>query len=136
MNLYGILHCLVSLFFAITFIQSGIDKVLNKEGNLSWFKSQFEPTIIKPIITPLFWWITIQELLLGLYMLAISIYSFAQGPNQYESYGLLYSLFVFIQLFTGQRIAKEYAGASGIIPYIIFALLALIITPFSTSSCH
>ena len=45
---------LISLFFAITFLQSGLDKVFQHSGNLSWFKSVFETSFIKSIITPLF----------------------------------------------------------------------------------
>ena len=53
------------VFFAITFIQSGIDKLLNTQGNMDWFKSQFKETFLNSIIVPSFWLIIIQEIIAG-----------------------------------------------------------------------
>jgi hypothetical protein len=116
---------LVSLFFAITFLQSGLDKVFQRSGNLSWFKSVFETTLIKPIVTPLFYWITIQELVIGGWMLVAAFsYLFLDCYcGLVTDWGFILCLALLIQLFTGQRIAKDYPGASGIIPYILVALI-------------
>jgi len=117
---------LMSLFFAITFLQSGIDKVFQHHANLTWLKSVFESTILKPIVTPLFYWITLQELLIGLWMMvaAYSYFFLDCYCSMITDWGFILCLSLLIQLFTGQRIAKDYPGASGIIPYIIAALLA------------
>ena len=117
---------LISLFFAITFLQSGLDKVFQHSGNLSWFKSVFETSFIKSIITPLFYWITIQELIVGGWMLiaAFSYLFLDCYCGLITDLGFILCVALLIQLFTGQRIAKDYAGASGIIPYIIVALIA------------
>lgn len=128
----AILFILLFGFFAITFLQSGVDKIMNTEGNLGWFKSQFENTFLSKLITPLFWIITVEELLIGGVML-ISIYQPLQSILGYRSsqffefhaddQPFLLALFVLIQLFFGQRIAKDYVGASGIIPYMILAII-------------
>ena len=34
-------ECFVSLIFAILFIQSGLDKVIDRTGNLEWLKGVF-----------------------------------------------------------------------------------------------
>ena len=117
---------LISLFFAITFLQSGLDKVFQHSGNLSWFKSVFETSFIKSIITPLFYWITIQELVIGGWMLIATFSYFFLDCycGVIADLGFILCLALLIQLFTGQRIAKDYAGAAGIIPYIIVALIA------------
>lgn len=117
---------LLSLFFVVTFLQSGIDKVINRTDNLSWFQSVFGTTILKPIITPLFYWITLQELFIGGWMLiaAFSYLFLDCYCGQLTDWGFILCLVLLIQLFTGQRIAKDYPGASGIIPYIIVALIA------------
>jgi hypothetical protein len=36
----------------------------------------------------------------------------------------IFAVFVLVQLFFGQRIAKDYVSASGIIPYIILAVIS------------
>jgi hypothetical protein len=120
-------------FFAITFIQSGMDKIMDTEGNLGWFKSQFQNSFLNKIITPLFWLITLQELLCGGMML-IAIFNASKAllsyrANQFFEYHaedmpFIFAVFVLIQLFFGQRIAKDYVGASGIIPYIILAVIS------------
>ena len=118
---------LLSLFFVVTFLQSGIDKVLNRSGNLSWFQSVFESTMLISIITPLFYWIAFQELFLGVWMLVAAYYYFFCECYCciFTEWGFVFCLALLIQLFTGQRIAKDYHGASGIIPYILTALLAI-----------
>ena len=40
-NVLIVTQILTTMFLAILFIQSGIDKVIDKEGNLSWLKSHF-----------------------------------------------------------------------------------------------
>jgi uncharacterized membrane protein YphA (DoxX/SURF4 family) len=113
------------VFFAITFIQSGIDKLLNTQGNMDWFKSQFKETFLNSIIVPSFWLITIQEIIAGFSALAVF---FMILFNLSLSYILFYvfviQAFVLLQLFFGQRIAKDYVGASGIVPYLITSILA------------
>lgn len=125
----NVANALLSLFFAITFLQSGIDKVLNREGNLSWFVSVFEKTILGKFIAPLFYWITIQELFVGAWMLiAVYCHLFCTCTTCIiTDWAYILCMFVLIQLFTGQRIAKDYVGASGIIPYIIVAILGAMI---------
>lgn len=118
---------LLSLFFAITFIQSGIDKGLNREGNLRWFQSVFEKTIIGRWINLLFYWITIQELFVGIWML-VTTYCFLLCDYMncvFSKWGFVLCIAVLLQLFTGQRIAKDYVGASGIIPYILTAFIGV-----------
>jgi uncharacterized membrane protein YphA (DoxX/SURF4 family) len=129
-----IIKTLIALFFAITFLQSGIDKVFNKDGNLGWFKSVFEKTILGKVITPLFYWMTIQEIAVGIVMLiAAMCYGLGICVNCFATeWGYVLCIFVLIQLFAGQRIAKDYAGATGIIPYIIVAIAGYV---YFTSCC-
>lgn len=129
LDLYNIFHSLLCGFFAATFLQSGIDKLIHRSGNLSWFQSQFEKTLLKPFITPLFYWITAQELIVGIVMLLAIGGVWAREASIMEI-GSLLSLFLLLQLFLGQRIAKDYVGASGIVPYIVVAILTIIVSGF------
>jgi uncharacterized membrane protein YphA (DoxX/SURF4 family) len=113
------------VFFAITFIQSGIDKLLNTQGNMDWFKSQFKETFLNSIIVPSFWLITIQEIIAGFSALAVFfMILFNLSLSYILFYVFVFQAFVLLQLFFGQRIAKDYAGASGIVPYFITSILA------------
>lgn len=121
-NIFFILIC---LFFAITFLESAIDKIVNRAGNLAWIQAHFSKTFLNSFSKSLFYILTIQELLVGLTMLA-AIFGIVLNLFNLVEFGLYCSLFVLIQLFAGQRIAKDYAGASGIIPYIVLAVIAII----------
>lgn len=136
MDVSSVILGLLSIFFAITFLQSGLDKFFNRQGNLSWFQSVFEPTILRPVITPLFYWIAVQELVVGLWMVVAAFwYLFTDCSCGFiTDWGFVACLFILIQLFTGQRVAKDYVGASGIIPYILTALLAQAL--FSNCCCQ
>lgn len=129
LNISDLLYGLMSLFFGFTFLESGVDKILNKDGNLSWFKEQFSKSIIKGFITPSFYWIMIQELALGIFLLFICVNEIFHFIDL-GVFGYIYSLFLLIQLFVGQRLAKDYAGAAGIVPYIILAFLVCILYSF------
>lgn len=130
----SIVKTLIAIFFAITFLQSGIDKTINKDANLGWFKSVFEPTFLSKVISPLFYWITLQEIIVGIIMVIASLcYSGLMCINCFATeWGYALCIFVLVQLFAGQRIAKDYVGATGIIPYILLAIAGFV---YFTSCC-
>ena len=68
---------LIAIFISIVFIQSGLDKVLNRRNNLEYFKVQFSKSIFNKVYPILLSILTILELVGGL-MLVYGIYfSFA-----------------------------------------------------------
>ena len=121
----NLLLYLFLLFFAILFLQSGIDKVLNPKGNIEWFKSQFQNTFLSPLVTLLFWVLTFEEILAGILAIVSIYFVYMQVGIDLINYAFGFCTFVLIQLFFGQRIAKDYTGASGIVPYIIVGFLSL-----------
>ena len=42
----------VSAFFSIVFFQSGIDKIIDRKGNLEFFKDHFKDTLLNKIFSP------------------------------------------------------------------------------------
>ncbi len=130
MNYSAIVNLLLCLFFAITFLESAIDKIVNRDGNLSWIQGHFSKTILNNFSTSLFNLLTMQELFVGFLMIA-SVVGICLNLFDILVPSLLAAMFILIQLFAGQRIAKDYVGASGIIPYIIVVLIGLIIHGFN-----
>ena len=129
----------VSLFFAILFLQSGLDKILNFNGNLVYFKDHFKNTFFKNQVKLLLIFITVLEVLTG----ALSALSFksnlsmtldfiSQLHNFYISQ--IFVLMTIICLFFGQRIAQDYAGAVNLAIYFLIALLGLALPLSLTSS--
>src|SRR5437764_6569729 len=60
-----LLQILVSAFLAILFLQSGIDKVVDRRGNLDWLKGHFAKSPLAGMVPLLVLAITILELAAG-----------------------------------------------------------------------
>jgi len=120
-----VLKCLMLLFPAVIFLQSGLDKLFKMEGNKTYILSVFKKTFLKPISGTLFYLLMILELACG--MMAITGF-FTLVSRDDETIGyftFLLSVITLTGLLAGQRIACDYAGAAGIIPYLILAFLGL-----------
>lgn len=116
---------LIAIFISIVFIQSGLDKILNRRNNLEYFKVQFSKSIFNKVYPILLSILTILELVGGL-MLVYGIYfSFAEKTTLWIFYGLVYLAITMIFLLLGQRIAKDYVGAADLVPYFILIILGI-----------
>src|SRR6058998_2972664 len=60
-----LLQILVSAFLAILFLQSGIDKLVDRRGNLEWLKGHFAKSPFAGIVPALLTTITILEVAAG-----------------------------------------------------------------------
>jgi len=107
------------LFLIITFLQSGIDKVKDRAGNLSWLKGHFAQSPFKNSVPLLLGVITILELAAGALCLAGLVHVLLHDNPALAFYGTLVSCVAFLSLFLGQRIAKDYEGAKTIVIYLI-----------------
>ena len=120
-----LLRSLSSLFIAILFIQSGVDKVVNWKGEKEFYTSHFKKSILKgtvPILMPV---ITISELAAGfLSGIGLIIYVAGGSPNL-AFLGMLLANLSIIQLFFGQRVAKDFAGAASLVPYFLITVVGL-----------
>ena len=124
MSLY-LLQLLVSAFLAILFLQSGIDKILDRQGNLTWLSGHFAKSPLSGIVPLMFTVLTIIEVAAGL-LSAIGFLAllFAHNPTV-AFYGAVASAIAILCLFFGQRMAKEYAGAAVLVPYFLLTLVAI-----------
>ena len=128
----------VSFFFTILFLQSGLDKILNFDGNLMYFKDHFKNTFLKNQVKLLLIFVTLLEILSGLLSalsfvnnLNVSLNFISQLHSFYISQVLV--LLTIICLFLGQRIAQDYEGAVNLGIYFFIALLGLAL-PLSIAS--
>jgi hypothetical protein len=117
----------VIAFFAITFLQSGLNKVFDSEGNLGFLREHFKgaPTLANNAAA-LFWSLTILEMLAGIFCgLGIVTFSFVSG-GFFARWGLRFSLLALLALLFGQRLAQDYAGAATVATYFAIALLGML----------
>jgi len=114
----------IGLFWTIIFTQSGLDKIMDFKGNLSWLESHFAKTFLRPLVKPMLLTVMVIELLAGLISLFGIVNYLMTGSKFWISQGLILSIISLLMLIFGQRIAKDYDGAKTIAIYFGIALLS------------
>jgi hypothetical protein len=121
----SLLQVLISAFLEILFLQSGIDKVVDRRGNLEWLQGHFAKSPLAGIVPVLLSVITMFEIAAG----ALSGIGCAALILLHDStvafYGAVISAVAILALFFGQRMAKDYAGAAVLVQYFLLALSAI-----------
>ena len=115
------------LMVSILFIQSGLDKVFNYQGEKAFYTQHFSKTFLAPIVPLLMLVITLIEIASG-FLTAMGVVLFLlYGTTQLAVMGTALACISIIQLFMGQRIAKDYAGAAVLIPYFLLTTGAFLL---------
>lgn len=118
-------QALISAFFGILFIQSGLDKVVDWKGNLEWLTGHFSNSFLSGMVPLLLGTLTLFEVTAGV-VSAVGVLEVLIYKTYCFAYlGTLLSAVCLVMLFFGQRIAKDYAGAGGLVPYFILAIIDL-----------
>ena len=117
---------LIAIFISIAFIQSGIDKILDRKGNLEFFKAHFANSFLKNFTPFLLTTLTIFELVGGFTLLYGIYFAFVHRTTLWIFYGFVMIALTIIFLFAGQRIVKDYLGAADLVPYFILIMLGII----------
>lgn len=120
-----LLQTLASAFLAILFLQSGIDKVLDRRGNLEWLRGHFAKSPLAGMVPLMVTAITILEIAAGGLSAVGCALIILQRDSTLAFYGAALAAISIIALFFGQRMAKDYAGAATLVPYFLLALSAL-----------
>jgi diacylglycerol kinase len=120
-----LLQILVSAFLAILFLQSGIDKVVDRRGNLEWLKGHFAKSPLAGMVPLMVAVITIFEIAAGALSAVGCVLIISLRDPIVAFYGAIVSAMSILTLFFGQRIAKDYAGAAILVPYFLLTLVAI-----------
>ena len=116
---------LIAIFLFIAFFQSGLDKVIDRKGNLDFFKAHFSNSPVIKIIPIMLLILTFLEII-GSLMLGYGVYyAFVNRSTLWIFYGFVVIAITIIILFAGQRIAKDYLGAADLVPYFILIMLGI-----------
>jgi diacylglycerol kinase len=114
-----------SAFLAILFLQSGIDKVVDRRGNSEWLRGHFAKSPLAGVVPALLIMITILEVAAGV-LSGIGCFALILlRDSTVAFYGAIVSAVAILGLFFGQRMAKEYAGAAVLVPYFLLTLAAI-----------
>ncbi|MFI5385704.1 MAG: DoxX family protein [Fimbriimonadales bacterium] len=115
----------VCAFFAACMIQSGLDKIFDWKGNLDWLTGHFGKSFLRSQVPMMLATVTLLEVVAGFACLASVFVLIFKGPMIVPIVSLSLICLDLLMLFTGQRIAKDYAGAASLAGYFIVALLGL-----------
>ncbi|CAI8155450.1 MAG: Uncharacterised protein [Polaribacter sp. SA4-10] len=116
---------LTLLFLIITFLQSGIDKLTDWKGNLSFIKGHFKNSPLKNQVPVLLAIILIIEIAASLLMIVGVYQLYTSELKEMAIMGIELSALSLIFLLIGQRLAKDYAGAMTLGVYFIIAIIGL-----------
>jgi hypothetical protein len=118
---------LVTAFFAVVFLQSALDKLTDSAGNLEFLAGHFKNSPFpEPLVRQMFWVLTgLEALAGGLCGLGVLFFSYTREGWNLASLGIAVAGLALLALITGQRFAKDYAGAAVVAAYFAVALIGL-----------
>ncbi|MBC5861932.1 DoxX family membrane protein [Flavobacterium sp. F-328] len=121
----NITSILILIFLAITFLQSGYDKLFYWKDNVEWLKGHFANTPLKNQVPLALGNILVLELISGVLSVVGCVELFINNGRVFGFYGAVFSCITLLMLLFGQRLAKDYDGARTIVIYFIPAILAV-----------
>ena len=120
-----VMQVLSSALLAILFLQSGIDKVVDRRGNLDWLAGHFAKSPLAGMVPLMVTVITIMELAAGTLSAIGCLMILLRRDSTLAFYGAIVAGLSIVALFFGQRMAKDYAGAGVLVPYFLLTLAAI-----------
>ncbi len=115
----------IAFFFIIIFIQSGLDKVIFRRENILFFKNHFANSLFKSYTSFLLTILTFTELICGFTLIYGIYFSLIERTTLWIFYGFVICVLNLFFLLIGQRLAKDYNGASDIGIYFIIVILGI-----------
>jgi diacylglycerol kinase len=122
---YYILQILVSAFLAILFLQSGIDKIVDRRGNRAYLDQHFAKSPLAGTVGPMFAVITILEVSAGALAGVGCVLLILTRDSMVAYLGAVVAGINILALFFGQRVAKDYVGAAVLVPYFLLVLTGI-----------
>jgi len=124
----GINHAaqvLILAFLAITFLQSGFDKLFDWKGNLEFLKEHFANTFLKNSVPYFLGLLTFFEIIAGILNVAGIVQIYYNEVTFIGFIAVVLTAKVLLALLLGQRIAKDYEGAKTVAVYFVIAILGI-----------
>lgn len=116
---------LILIFLIVTFLQSGIDKVTDWNGNVTFIKEHFKNSPFKNMVPLLLVTILVMELIAGAFMFIGVFNLITTGDTALALLGIQIAALALIFLLIGQRLAKDYAGAMTLAIYFLITIAGM-----------
>lgn len=125
--IHHIVPITILIFLLITFLQSGIDKLVDWKGNLAWLTGHFSKTFLAGSVPALLFTVLVAEIVTAVLCVIAILQLVINGNSPLALWAMFLSCVTLLMLLFGQRIAKDYAGALTITCYFIVAIFGLFI---------
>ncbi|MCF4100646.1 DoxX family protein [Gillisia sp. M10.2A] len=122
-----ITEILILLFIIITFLQSGVDKIMDWKGNIGWLKEHFSKTFLARQVPLMLAIVLLLELLTGVLAVIGVIQIISSANLEIGWYACVLGAITLLMLLFGQRVAKDYPGAFTITGYFVVVILGVYI---------
>jgi len=120
-----LMQILASAFLAILFLQSGIDKIVDRRGNVEWLTGHFAKSVLAKMVPLMVTIITVLEVAAGGLSAFGCVLLILARDSAVAFYGAVIAALSILALFFGQRMAKDYAGAAILVPYFLLTLVSI-----------
>lgn len=124
---YTITVILILFFLLITFSISFIEKICDWKNNLKFMKIHFKDSILKNHVFLLLLILLMVEFLASVFII-IGLYQIIIFKNfNFAMYGIELCSVSIIFMLIGQRIVKDYVGATSLTIYFILTIFSLFV---------
>lgn len=120
-----LVRLLLTLLLAILFVDAALEKFRDWRGTLGFFREHFAKTWLRPFVVPLLAVLTGMMTAAALACLGGVAQLLAGQPPSLAWWGAALSAATLLSLFFGQQVAKDHAGANGLVPFFLASLFAL-----------
>ena len=119
------IQLLITAFLAVLFLQSGLDKLVDRDGNTAYLRDHFQTSPLAGQAELLLTVVTVLELITGMLTGLGTLAFLFWGGTSFAYAGAVLAAITITMLFFGQRVAKDYAGAAVLVPYFLLTLTAI-----------
>jgi len=121
------MQLLTAAFLAVLFLQSGFDKLFDRDGNAAYLREHFQTSPLAGRVDLMLTVVTVFELLTGSLSGLGALALLFWGGKSFAYAGAVLGSITIVMLFFGQRVAKDYAGAAVLVPYFLLSMMAIYI---------
>jgi hypothetical protein len=120
-----LVRLLLTLLLAILFVDAALEKFRDWQGTLGFFREHFGKTWLGPFVTPLLLVLTAMMTAAAIACVGGVVQLLLGWSPTLAWWGAALSAVTLLSLFFGQQVAKDHAGANGLIPFFLASLFAL-----------
>lgn len=119
------IEILILLFILLTFLFSGVEKLVDWSGQIQWLLRHLKNTFLVPIMPILLVVLIVLDLAIAILCILGLFFMLQHQDKSYGLYACILAAITLLFLLFGQRMAKDFQGAFTIVGYFIVVLFGV-----------